>query len=176
MSALGVLVIQYVQKVEVRSVLLGGKPYYLQLLTGLFFGSLSALLGVVLINGRRFRVLRTVLEEMINEVNPSVFDIVFYSTCAAVGEEVLFRAGLQPLLGVWPTALLFVLLHGYLQRITLSFILYNLFLLAICAGFGYLFHFFGLFSCMIAHFVYDVAMFCMLKYAYRSNTEAATVV
>lgn len=178
MSALGILIIQYVQQKGARAVLTGGKPYYLQLLTGLFFGSLSALLGVLLINGKRFRQLRSFFEEMVGEVNPSLFEIVFYSFCAAVGEEVLFRAGIQPLayVGIWPAALLFVLVHGYINFTNISLTVYGLFLVAISAGFGYLFHFFGLFSCMVAHFIYDVAMFCVLKYAYRSNMEAATAV
>ncbi len=176
MSAIGVVVIHYVQVKGVRSTLLGGKPYYLQTLTGLFFGSLAALLGVLFINGRRFRNLRAFFEKMIGEINPTLPDIVFYSVSAAVGEEVLFRAGIQPLTGIWPAAVLFVLLHGYINPSNISLTVYGLFLVVICAGFGYLFKYFGLVSAMVAHFVYDVAMFCVLKYAYRSNIETATAV
>lgn len=176
MSAIGILLIHYLQQKGVRATLLGGKKYYLQLLVGLFFGSLASLLGVLLVNGKRFRNLRVFFEDMIGEINPSLFDILFYSFCASIGEEVLFRAGIQPLIGIWPAAVLFVLLHGYINPANFNLTIYGIFLIAISAGFGYLFKFFGLFSAVIAHFVYDVSMFCVLKYAYRRNLEAGTTV
>lgn len=173
MSAIGVLLISYLQQREVQPVLTGGKPYYQQVLTGLFFGSLSALLAVVLLNDRRFKNVRSFFEEMMHEINPSLGNILFYSACAGIGEEILFRAGLQPLIGIWPAAVLFVFLHGYIHPTNINLTIYGAFLIIICAGFGYLFKFFGLTSAVVAHFVYDVAMFCVLKYSYRSRVKAA---
>ena len=74
MSSIGILLILYWQKREVASMLLGyepyykqagHKPYYLQTIAGLFFGSLAALLAVILINGRQFRGVRTFFEHLI---------------------------------------------------------------------------------------------------------------
>ena len=101
------------------------------------------------------------------ELNPSFLNILFYSFCAGVGEEVLFRAGIQPLIGIWPASMLFVFLHGYINPSNISLSIYGLFLIIICSGFGYLFKFFGLTSVISAHFVYDVAMFSALRYAHR---------
>jgi membrane protease YdiL (CAAX protease family) len=174
MSAIGILLITYVQKRnDLQQVLLGGKPYYQQLLGGLFFGSLAALLAVVLISGKKFKNVRSFFENLMHELNPSFAEIVFYSICAGVGEEVLFRAGIQPLIGIWPAAILFVFLHGYLHPYNLNLTIYGLFLVVICSGFGYLFKFFGLTSCIIAHFIYDVAMFSVLKYSYRKAGQTA---
>ena len=165
MSALGILLIHYVQHRDVSDTLtIGRKNYYLQSISGLFFGSLAALLAVALINGKRFKSVRSFFEELMHDMAPSVTNIVFYSLCASVGEEVLFRAGVQPLIGIWPAAILFVLLHGYINPMNLSLSIYGVFLIIICSGFGYLFKFFGLGSCVVAHFVYDVAMFSVLKY------------
>lgn len=172
MSAIGIVLISYLQKREVQPVLLGGRRYYLQMLTGLFFGSLSALLALLLIRGKNFRGVRTFFEDLIGDINPSFFNILFYSFCASVGEEILFRAGVQPLIGIWPASLLFVLLHGYLNPYNINLTIYGVFLIVICAGFGYLFKFFGLTSSMIAHFIYDISMFCVLKYAYEKRTVA----
>lgn len=165
MSAIGVVLINYFHTKPVEEVLLGGKPYYLQALMGLFFGSLSALLATLLIRGRYFKGVRTFFEAMIGDMNPSFVQILFYSFCAGIGEEILFRAGIQPIIGIWPTALLFVLLHGYINFSQLSVTIYGLFLVVICAGFGYLFKYFGLVSAILAHLVYDIAMFSLLKYA-----------
>ncbi len=167
MSAIGIVLIHYLQKRDVSDVLMGGKSFYLQTVAGLFFGSLSALLAVALINGKRFKSVKTFFADLLQDMNPSFLNIVFYSFCASVGEEILFRAGVQPLphMGIWPAAMLFVFLHGYINPTNMSLSIYGAFLVVICAGFGYLFKFFGLTSCIIAHFIYDVAMFSVIKYA-----------
>lgn len=175
MSAIGILLVSYGQQKDVSEKLLGGKNYYLQVITGLFFGSLAAIMGLMLINGKYFKNARTYFEDLLEDLNPSLASIVFYAFSASVGEEILFRAGIQGLIGIWPAALLFVILHGYIVPKNIPLLFYNVFLVVVSAGFGYLFKFFGLGSAVVAHFVYDVAMFCVLKYAFhvkrQSNTE-----
>jgi len=172
MSAIGISLINYLQKRDVQQVLLGGKPYYAQVLTGLFFGSLSALLAILLIRGKKFKNVRSFFETLMHELNPSFFNILFYSFCAGVGEEMLFRAGIQPLIGIWPASVLFVLLHGYINPSNITLSIYGMFLIIICSGFGYLFKFFGITSSCVAHFIYDVAMFSLLKYAPQQPNES----
>lgn len=165
------LMIGYLQKKDISDTLLGGKPYYLQFIVGLFFGTLSSLLAVLLINGKRFKNVRRFFENLMQEIKPSFIDILFYSVCASVGEEVLFRAGIQPFIGIWPAAIIFVLLHGYINPSNMNLTIYGFFLIIISAGFGYLFKFFGLTSSVLAHFIYDLSMFNVLKYAYRREEE-----
>ena len=172
MSAIGIVLINYVQQRDVSDVLTGGKNYYLQVVAGLFFGSLAALLAVALLNGKRFKSVRKFYRDMMQDMNPSLTTIVFYSFCAAVGEEILFRAGIQPIshVGIWPAAIAFVFFsHGYIQPTNLSLNIFGVLLVVISAGFGYLFKFFGLASAITAHFVYDVGMFCVLKYSVRET-------
>ncbi|HLP22393.1 MAG TPA: CPBP family intramembrane glutamic endopeptidase [Chitinophagales bacterium] len=169
MSAIGIVLIHYLQERDVSDTLTGGKRYYIQTLTGLFFGSLAALLAVALINGEQFKSVRVFLEEMLQEINPSFTNIVFYSFCTAIGEEVLFRAGIQPLIGIWPTAILFVFLHGEISPLSIRLVIYGAFLVIISAGLGYLYKYFGLVSSILSHFVYDVSMLCVLKYSIRKT-------
>lgn len=119
-----------------------------------------------MINGKRFKSLRTFFENLLHEINPTFLNILFYSFCASVGEEVLFRGGVQPVIGIWPAAFIFVALHGYISPYNLNLTIYGILLVVICSGFGYLFNFFGLVSSISAHFVYDVSMFTLLKYSY----------
>lgn len=165
MTAFSMVVIYYLQHRNPLDVITGGRPYYNQLLAGAFFGSFSALLGTVLINIRRFRNVRFFFENLMAAINPSFINILFFSVCAGVGEEILFRATLQPIIGIWPAAIIFVLLHGYINPSNLNLTIYGIFLIVISAGFGYLFKFYGLLAAMMAHFIYDVGMFCVLKYA-----------
>lgn len=183
MSAIGLLLIKYNCRAgapdikmisyrapkEVLTVLTGGKSQYVQLLIGLFFGSFSALLAVLLVHSPKFKDTRHFFEQLIGQMNPSIINIVFFSFCAGVGEELLFRGGIQPLIGIWWTSVIFVLLHGYIHPSNLNLTVYGLFLVIICSGFGYLFKFFGLTSAVVAHFIYDVSMFAVLKYSFRTH-------
>ncbi|MGB0839061.1 MAG: CPBP family intramembrane glutamic endopeptidase, partial [Chitinophagales bacterium] len=81
-----------------------------------------------------------------------------------IGEEWFFRAGLQPYLGIWATALLFVLIHGYLDFRNRPLFICGLFLVIMSAGLGYLYEYIGLASAMIAHGVYDLIVLCRLLY------------
>ena len=170
MSAIGIVLINYLQHRDVSDVLTGGKNYYLQGITGLFFGSLTALLAVAMLNSKRFKHVRNFYEDMMKDMSPSVVNIFFYSLCASVGEEILFRAGVQPLIGIWPTAILFVFfMHGYIPPTNVRMNIFGLMLVVISAGFGYLFKFFGLASAIVAHLIYDISMFCVLKYSVRKE-------
>ena len=107
--------------------LLGGKPYYAQAFSGLSFGALSSGLAIVLIRAKKFKTVRSFFENLMHELNPSLLNILFYSFCAGIGEEVLFRAGIQPLIGIWPTSVLFVLLHGYITPANINLSIYGIF-------------------------------------------------
>jgi len=164
--------ISYTQKREVTNVLFGGKPQYLQVIVGVFFGSLSSLFAIMLVNGGRFKEVRYFFEKMVRRINPSFVNIVFVSLCAGIGEEVLFRAGIQPMIGIWWASILFVMLHGYIHPSNLHLTIYGCFLIVICSGFGYLFKIFGLTASVVAHFIYDVSMFSALKYSFRSHPQS----
>lgn len=169
MSLVGILIAVFIQGKTYQQVFYTGKPLFIQILTGLFYGSLTSLLAIALVNAKGFIGIKDFFTNLIAEINPTLAHILFYSLCAGVGEEILFRAGLQPLIGIWPAAIIFVLLHGYISPANFSLSIYGLFLIIICAGFGYLYKLFGIFSAITAHFVYDIAIFSVLKYATRDR-------
>lgn len=169
MSLVGVLIVVFLQGEAWQYIFLQGKPLFIQILTGIFYGSLSSLLAIALVNAKGFIGIKDFFTTLIAQINPTLAHIIFYSFCAGVGEEILFRGGIQPLVGIWPAAIIFVLLHGYINPANFSLSLYGLFLIVICAGFGYLYKLFGMFSAITAHFVYDVAIFSILKYATRRS-------
>ncbi|BDG62395.1 CPBP family glutamic-type intramembrane protease [Caldinitratiruptor microaerophilus] len=84
----------------------------------------------------------------------------------AVGEEVLFRGGIQPSLGVWPTATAFGLAHGGWQlREMWSYVM-----AAGLAGlaFGYAYEWSGtLWAPVLAHVVHNGAVVAYLLYRQR---------
>ena len=130
---------------------------------GLGIGILAALLGLLLVHFLPSGKLDNLLDNMMDELDPKWYHILFYSICAGVGEEILFRGALQHYLHLWPTAIIFVLIHGYLNIKDKTMFTYGVFLIFISGSFGYLYKFLGIYAAISAHFIYDVIMFGYMK-------------
>jgi hypothetical protein len=89
-------------------------------------------------------------------------DGIFLSACAGIGEELLFRAGIQPLLGPWITSVVFVALHGYLNPWNWKFSMYGLIVLPFIVIISFGFVHFGLWFSIAAHFAYDAVLFVIM--------------
>ncbi|WP_127845228.1 CPBP family intramembrane glutamic endopeptidase [Psychroflexus aestuariivivens] len=137
-------------------------------LIGLGVGTLAGLIAIGLLELPFLKETRTFYTKMFQNIELNWSDILFYSFCAGVGEEILFRGALQPLLGLWFTAVIFVFLHGYLTVADWKKSMYGLFLILVSAAFGYLTEYFDIFAAMAAHFIYDVIMFAKLMYDGKS--------
>lgn len=138
-----------------------------QLFKGLLFGANASVIAILMVHSKWFKESRVFFAELIQKIEPSYLHVIFYSFCAGVGEEILFRGAIQPHLGIWLTAILFIFLHGYLNPFNRAIMLYGLFMVIISAGLGYLFAIYGIYAAMSAHFIFDVAMFSYLKWYAR---------
>lgn len=99
-------------------------------------------------------------------------EILILAAASSIGEELLFRGALMPLIGLWPQALLFALLHlGPARR----FLPWTLSALVMGAVFGYLHQLTGdLGAPIAAHFCIN---YLNLHYIVRRDLDApATVV
>lgn len=97
--------------------------------------------------------------------------VLIVSASAGIFEELFFRGVLQPILGLWPTAVLFVLLHGYVQWASWRHLLFTALMIVLSAGLGYLAREVALSAAMLAHAVYDVAMLELLKRSPRPGDQ-----
>lgn len=88
----------------------------------------------------------------------------FLSVCAGVGEEIFFRGALQPLLGIWITAVFFVAIHRYYSikqwRKTFFGILLTLFIVLL----GWSAQKYSLWHAIAGHFSYDFVLLMYLQY------------
>lgn len=172
-SALGLMLVYFGQEKSAKELFFSGIPVHFQLLTGFGFGLSTAVIAVFLVNLKTMDSMTGVFRDMFNRLNIRLEDIVFYSFCAGFGEELLFRAGLQPILGIWPTAIFFVAIHGYLNPRNWKMLLYGVLLVFISAGFGYLFEWYGIYAAIVAHMVFDIVMFYYLIFV-RKNDKPST--
>lgn len=134
-----------------------------QFLIGSGYAIVTLIPLTFLLERKMFDNTRSFFADLIVKFNVNTFDIFFLSFCAGVGEELLFRGAIQPWIGIWPTAVIFIALHGYLNPKNRPLFIYGMVLLIVSAGFGYLLQFTGMYSSMAAHFWIDVALMLYLK-------------
>ena len=129
---------------------------------GLEFGIIYAFIAYLLMNASVFDNVSTRIDTLISSLKLKHWQGLFLSLCAGVGEELLFRAGIQPFLGVITTSILFIALHGYLNPFNWRFSLHGIIALPfiLLLSFGYV-HF-GLYFAIAAHFSYDAVLFTFI--------------
>jgi len=171
MGGIGLFIVSFFQEIGIREMLFEGYAIYWQVLIGIAYGLVTAGLALALVSRKGMESVSGVFHHLFSKLDLQTEDIVFYSFCAGFGEEFLFRAGIQPLLGLWPTAIIFVAIHGYLNPRNWRIFIYGFLLVFVSAGFGYLFEIVGIFSAAIAHMVFDIVMFRYLIKKSRLNPE-----
>jgi len=129
---------------------------------GIGFGILYALLALGFMQSSVFQELPTRIETIVKNMNLSIWDCLFLSICAGVGEELLFRSGVQYYLGPIITSIIFVAIHGYLNPFNWRMSLYGLIVLPFILVISYALEEFGLWFCIGAHFSYDFVLFYVM--------------
>jgi membrane protease YdiL (CAAX protease family) len=94
---------------------------------------------------------------------------LWIALCAAVGEELLFRAALQPLLGVWIVSLLFLASHvplfqlRRLKRLDRPALVQAAGVFVASVALGYVFQYVGLLAAMLVHLWIDIVALLVVR-------------
>lgn len=168
-GGIGLAILYFAENITPLQFFTAGKVWWQQLLSGLLFGATAAICALFLVNSRWFKKEMDIFSELILQLAPTYAHAIFYSLCAGIGEELLFRGGLQPYLGVWLTSFIFIALHGYLNPFNIALSVYGLFMVLISSGMGYLFIQYGIISSIAAHFMFDLIMFIVLVKSKTKN-------
>jgi uncharacterized protein len=95
---------------------------------------------------------------ILKDIQISRFSAFFLSICAGFGEEVFFRGAIQPLLGIWVTAILFVGIHGYFSfknwKVNIFSVSLTLFILLL----GWAARDISIWHAIAGHFAYDLVL------------------
>ncbi len=164
LGGLGVALMFYFHDLTLRDIFLNGRQTILmQLISGTSYALVSLIILLLLLKRKLLDSTRYFFSDLLKKFKLNYGEIIFLSFCAGVGEELLFRGGIQPWLGIWITSLIFIFLHGYFNPNDKPLFIYGLVLFIISAGFGYLFIYSGLFAAATAHFWIDVGLMVYLK-------------
>jgi membrane protease YdiL (CAAX protease family) len=155
---LGALIIYIGQDRTLLEVFTDGASIWIQITTGTAFGILFGVMGIQLMKDPTLKKALSEYEiiKTLNELKLGKAQQISVSAVAGITEEFLFRAAIQPIIGIWLTSLIFVGVHGYIKITTVPKFLFTLFTFLLSMMLGYLYMAFGLYSAMLAHFVYDV--------------------
>lgn len=158
MPLLGWIIAQFVDDMNLMVRWAGTAPIWKQLLYGLPVGVVAALLARFIVGRKFMDGVRLRYERMFKNLRLNWSEIVFISLCAGVGEELLFRGVLQPLLGIVLTAVVFVAIHGYLNLRDWRISVYGVFMTGVICFLGWMTEVYGIWSAVMAHFVIDVIL------------------
>jgi membrane protease YdiL (CAAX protease family) len=97
---------------------------------------------------------------------------LWMALAAAVGEEMLFRAALQPLFGVWITSILFLATHTPVVRfrkIDRATLVQAAGVFGTSVALGFIFQYVGLIAAMMVHLWIDIVGLLVVRAAVRSR-------
>lgn len=95
---------------------------------------------------------------------------VWISLAAAIGEEVLFRAALQPLLGVWITSVIFLLTHTpvyQFRKLDKATLVQAAGVFGVSVALGFIYQYVGLLAAVLVHVAIDVVGLYVVRNALR---------
>ena len=139
------------------------------IIVGLALGVFYAILALFFMQAKVFEKLPSRIEQVVKDMNLTILDCIFLSICAGVGEELLFRSGVQLYLGPIITSIIFVAIHGYLNPWNWRMSLYGLIVLPFILLISYGFETYGLWFSITAHFSYDLVLFIVISESWKSK-------
>jgi membrane protease YdiL (CAAX protease family) len=126
---------------------------------GLQLGFIYGIFALLLMKSRIFDDLPVNIEQVVKRMRLSFLDALLLSLCAGIGEELLFRSGVQFFLDPVTTSIIFIAIHGYLNPLNWRMSIYGLIILPFVLLISYGFEYFGLWFAIAAHFMYDFVLF-----------------
>jgi uncharacterized protein len=136
----------------------------LQLTVGVLAGGLASVaFTTAFLRAGALRGARDLAYRIFARVAPSTADLVVVAVAAGVGEELLFRGTVQPLLGLWWTSLIFALLHSGVPR-SRGRAAYGCFVFAVSTALGVLYRRSGLTAAMSAHAAVDLVFLLWVQW------------
>ena len=157
------LVLYYAEGIHAYDVLDLEHLHFDPIAMGIAIGMLYAVIALAFMQSSVFDPLPNRVENLVRSMNLTIWDCFFLSICAGVGEELLFRSGVQYYLGPWITSVVFVAIHGYLNPLNWRMSLYGVIVLPFIVIISFALEEFGLWFCIGAHFSYDLVLFLMMR-------------
>ena len=178
LCAIALVVIYFFHRQSLRDAMLVGLPITQQIVIALAVGLVYALAGYF---GFKWQSKSTTIKKTVD--NYSRLDLnglnpIWISICAGLGEEFLFRAAVQPLIGIWLTSIVFVLAHTrayQFKTINITTFIQASSIFAISVFFGLIFQYVGLIASILIHTMIDVVGLYSIRHLVRLRANGLQV-
>lgn len=164
MPLIAMLIDWFADSVDMSERLLMGAPWYAQVGLGLVMGVGFGAIAQFIVERKFMQSVNLKYTKMIADLRLTTSEIVYISLCAGIGEEVLFRGAIQPMLGVIITAIVFVAIHGYLNPKDWKVSLYGIYMTGAIIALGFATEKVGIWSAIVAHTVIDIYLLRRMKF------------
>jgi len=148
-------------------VALDGQPIAAQIGWGITFGlAISVTSSVIVLFFPPFSSLRRQMLELLSRLDLSGLNPLWIGLAAGIGEELLFRGALQPIVGVWWASLIFTLAHfrtGQFHSMNWQKLIYATSVFIAGLFLGYVFSEIGLIAAIVTHATVDVVWFFSVR-------------
>ena len=149
------------------SILKNGEPLLIQLGFGVLIGAGYAAINLLffIIGGRYISWIGnswTEMQGLLAKFDLSGLNFIWFAFCAGVGEELLFRGALQPIIGIGWSSVIFAAVHmatGELSKPNWKKLVYVASTFIASFVLAYTFIYFGLLAAIVAHVVVDIICF-----------------
>ncbi len=142
------------------AVLIEGQPTAAQIGWGVAFGlAISVPSTVVVVFVPLFSSLRRQLLDLVSRLDLDALNPLWISLSAGIGEELLFRGALQPILGIWWASFIFTLAHfrsGEFYSMNWQKLIYAASVFIAGLFLGYVFLEIGLIAAIVTHTIVNV--------------------
>lgn len=157
------IVMWYIEDISILELFQLENFTYLKFGLGIEVGIMYAFIALLVMHAPVFESLPVRVETVVKNMKLTILDCIFLSICAGVGEELLFRSGMQFYLGPLLTSIIFVTVHGYFNPFNWRMSVYGLVVLPFILLIAYGFEEFGLWFAIGAHFSYDLVLFLSMS-------------
>jgi membrane protease YdiL (CAAX protease family) len=160
---IGMAIVKYLAGESIQVMVRQSSPFYLQFGIGVAVGGVMGLIAFWLTERPLLKPSTQKYSRLLGALKLNTIDKVVISICAGFGEELLFRGAIQVFWGIWPTAVLFVAIHGYLNPRDWRISIYGAMMTIFIAILGYLTEWYGIWAAATAHGMIDLVLLMMMK-------------
>jgi len=174
---IGFSIIHFFHDRSILEILSDGTSIWTQILTGIIAGWIFGIIGRWMFRNPNLK--KTLDDYLIikelKKFSLTNLQILQISIVAGISEEILFRAALQPIIGIWLTSLIFIGVHGYIRFKTWGHSLFTIFTFMLSVLLGLLFIYFGIISAILAHAIYDILLLRELRNVEGFNNNSNSI-
>jgi len=157
------------------AVLIEGQPIPAQIGWGITLGLAISVPSTVVFFAPLFSSLRRQLLDLVSRLDLDALNPLWISLSAGIGEEILFRGALQPILGIWWASFIFTVAHfgsGQFHSMNWQKLVYATSVFIAGLFLGYVFIEIGLVAAIVTHASVNVVSLFTARRVLRVSTYA----